>query len=67
LPKNRQPSRLIESLLEDEWLPGKANLLTRLHDMDELVGPMESQSVYVQIQNPLRQGEKVCDEIPSHV
>jgi spermidine-citrate ligase len=67
LPKNRKPSRLIESLLEDEWLPGKANLLTRLHDMDELVGPMESQSVYVQIQNPLRQGEKVCDEIPSHV
>ena len=67
LPKNRKPSRLIESLLQDEWLPGKANLLTRLHDMDELVGPMESQSVYVKIQNPLRQGGKVCDEIPSYV
>ena len=46
---------------------GESQLLTRLHDMDELVGPMESQSVYVQIQNPLRQGGKVCDEIPSHV
>ncbi|MFD2672394.1 IucA/IucC family protein [Marinicrinis sediminis] len=54
-PENREPSRLIASLLDDEQLPCKANLLTRLHDMDELVGPMESQSVYVRIPNPLKQ------------
>jgi spermidine-citrate ligase len=46
-------SRLIPSLLHDEKLPGKANLLTRLHDMDELVGDLETQSVYVEIENPL--------------
>lgn len=55
-PANRAPSTLIASLLEAEQLPCKANLLTRLHDMDELVGPMESQSVYVKIPNPLVKG-----------
>ena len=32
----------------------KANLLTRLHGLDELVGPVDTQSVYVTITNPLR-------------
>lgn len=58
LPNNREPSRLLETLLEEEELPCKANLLTRLHDMDELVGPMASQSVYVRVTNPIRKGVK---------
>ncbi|OYD06471.1 IucA/IucC family protein [Paludifilum halophilum] len=61
LPHNREPSRLLESLLSDEQLPCKANLLTRLHDMDELVGPMESQSVYVRVINPIVKGVKERD------
>lgn len=56
LPRNRKPSTLLHSLLQEERLPCKANLLTRLHDMDELTGPMESQSVYVPVSNPLLKG-----------
>nr|WP_235023878.1 IucA/IucC family protein [Streptomyces sp. WAC05374] len=41
-------------LLESSTLRCKANLLTRLHGLDELVGPVETQSVYVTITNPLR-------------
>lgn len=37
----------------------KANLKTRLARMDELVGPLETQSVYLQITNPLFETEKV--------
>ncbi|WP_309545178.1 IucA/IucC family protein, partial [Halobacillus trueperi] len=47
------PSSLVQSLLEESKLPCKANLLTRLYDMDELVGPMEAQSVYTAVANPL--------------
>ncbi|PWW32049.1 siderophore synthetase component [Cytobacillus oceanisediminis] len=47
-------SDLLRSLLEMEYLPCKANLLTRFHDMDELVGSLESQSVYTNIPNPLK-------------
>jgi siderophore synthetase component len=52
-PWNRKPSTLLDSLLQHEKLPCKANLLTRFYEMDELAGPLESQSVYVQIANPL--------------
>ncbi|MGA9173875.1 MAG: IucA/IucC family protein [Thermoactinomyces sp.] len=52
-PWNRKPSNLLDSLLQHEKLPCKANLLTRFYEMDELAGPLESQSVYVQIANPL--------------
>jgi siderophore synthetase component len=45
---------VVEALLSRPTLRCKANLRTRLDDMDELVGPMESQSVYVDIPNPLR-------------
>lgn len=48
-----ESSALIPSLLHYRKLSGKANLLTRLHDMDELVGDLETQSVYVQTDNPL--------------
>ncbi|MFD9908465.1 IucA/IucC family protein [Streptomyces sp. NPDC059063] len=44
------PSRLLDSPV----LRCKANLLTRLHGLDELVGPVDTQSVYVTIANPLR-------------
>nr|WP_040712693.1 IucA/IucC family protein [Paenibacillus curdlanolyticus] len=53
LPVNREPSVFLHSLLNERTLPCKANLLTRLHDMDELVGSLDTQSVYVQVPNPL--------------
>ncbi|MEU4170323.1 IucA/IucC family protein [Streptomyces sp. NPDC026665] len=40
-------------LLDSPVLRCKANLLTRLHGLDELVGPVDTQSVYVTISNPL--------------
>ncbi|WP_418953390.1 IucA/IucC family protein [Streptomyces cinnabarinus] len=43
------PARLLDS----STLRCKANLLTRLHGLDELVGPVDTQSVYVTIANPL--------------
>ncbi|WP_430542451.1 IucA/IucC family protein [Streptomyces iconiensis] len=46
-------SRLPALLLESPTLRCKANLLTRLHGMDELVGPVDTQSVYVTLDNPL--------------
>lgn len=46
-------SALPALLLESPTLRCKANLLTRLHGMDELVGPVDTQSVYVTVANPL--------------
>ncbi|MGW7006702.1 IucA/IucC family protein [Streptomyces sp. NPDC054933] len=46
-------SALPERLLHAATLSCKANLLTRLHGLDELVGPVDTQSVYVTIPNPL--------------
>ncbi|MEU5138842.1 IucA/IucC family protein [Streptomyces sp. NPDC021139] len=40
-------------LLDSPVLRCKANLLTRLYGLDELVGPVDTQSVYVTIANPL--------------
>lgn len=51
---SRYPATLLERLLDDATWPCKANLRTRLHDMDELVGDIARQSVYVRIPNPLR-------------
>ncbi|MEK3883846.1 IucA/IucC family protein [Paenibacillus sp. PL2-23] len=53
LPMNRKPSVFLETLLHEKSLPCKANLLTRLFDMDELVGSLAEQSVYVMVENPL--------------
>ncbi|WP_135852502.1 IucA/IucC family protein [Halorussus salinus] len=50
---DRDSSSLLDGLLEDETLPCKANLLTRFHDMDELVGSLENQSVYADVDNPI--------------
>lgn len=46
-------TNLLESLLNEQELPCKANLLTRVHNMDELVGSLASQSVYVHVPNPI--------------
>ncbi|MFI2205880.1 IucA/IucC family protein [Streptomyces sp. NPDC020192] len=48
-PRTSLPRRLLDSPV----LRCKANLLTRLHGLDELVGPVDTQSVYVTITNPL--------------
>ena len=44
---------LVNLLLEDSRLPYKANLLTRIHDVDELNAELEM-AVYTGIANPLR-------------
>ncbi|AEW96932.1 rhizobactin siderophore biosynthesis protein rhbC [Streptantibioticus cattleyicolor NRRL 8057 = DSM 46488] len=46
-------SALPDHLLSSPTLRCKANLLTRLHGLDELVGPVDTQSVYVTVPNPL--------------
>ncbi|MEV8454814.1 IucA/IucC family protein [Streptomyces sp. NPDC052095] len=46
-------SPLTAHLLEKPQLRCKANLLTRMHGLDELVGPVDTQSVYVTMANPL--------------
>ncbi|MGJ5758286.1 IucA/IucC family protein [Streptomyces galbus] len=50
---HRRRSSLPARLLDSPALRCKANLLTRLHGLDELVGPVDTQSVYVTIANPL--------------
>ncbi|MFT4035928.1 MAG: GNAT family N-acetyltransferase, partial [Patulibacter sp.] len=50
----RYPATLLDRLLDDERWPSKANLRTRIRDLDELVGDIADQSVYVTIANPLR-------------
>ncbi|MFP3987489.1 IucA/IucC family protein [Streptomyces sp. E11-3] len=50
---DRLDSPLPALLLDSPVLRCKANLLTRLHGLDELVGPVDTQSVYVTITNPL--------------
>ncbi|WP_438817335.1 IucA/IucC family protein [Streptomyces actuosus] len=49
----RPRSTLPALLLDSPVLRCKANLLTRLQGLDELVGPVDTQSVYVTIANPL--------------
>ncbi|MFH8384893.1 IucA/IucC family protein [Kitasatospora sp. NPDC018058] len=46
-------SALPALLLDAPVLPCKANLLTRINGLDELVGPVATQSVYVDIPNPV--------------
>lgn len=45
--------RLATTLAEAPTLRCKANLLTRIDGLDELVGPLEAQSVYVDVPNPI--------------
>jgi siderophore synthetase component len=51
----RYPATLLDRLLDAPTWPCKANLLTRMNDLDELAGDFASQSVYVTIPNPLRE------------
>ena len=51
-------SSLIQGLLYESTLPYKGNLLTRLYELDELTAPVEQQSIYVQLPNPLFITEK---------
>ncbi|SEL10120.1 Siderophore synthetase component [Atopomonas hussainii] len=44
---------LLAPVLHAPTLPYKGNLLTRLAQIDELVAPLTSQSVYVELHNPL--------------
>jgi siderophore synthetase component len=53
LISDSQGSSLPERLLHSTQLRCKANLLTRLRGLDELVGPVDTQSVYVTLPNPL--------------
>jgi siderophore synthetase component len=46
---------VVLALLEGDTLRCKANLLTRVGGLDELVEPLATQSVYVEIPNPLAQ------------
>jgi siderophore synthetase component len=45
--------RLVERWLAAETLPCKANLATRLRGIDEVTAPLDAQSVYLAIPNPL--------------
>ena len=51
--KEYPESTLLQGLLYQPTLPYKGNLLTRLHELDELTAPVENQSIYVQLPNPL--------------
>ncbi|WP_435152401.1 IucA/IucC family protein [Haladaptatus sp. DFWS20] len=50
---DHEASSLLSSLLTQERLACKANLLTRFRGMDELTGTLENQSVYTEVPNPL--------------
>jgi siderophore synthetase component len=52
-------STLPALLLDAETLRCKANLLTRLQGLDELVGSVETQSVYVTLANPIASAPSV--------
>jgi siderophore synthetase component len=48
--------RLAQRWLSAERLPCKANMMTRLRGIDEVVAPLDAQSVYLEIPNPLQLG-----------
>lgn len=50
----RAGDRLAARVVDERTLPCKANLLTCADGRDELDGPVEEQSIYVAIPNPLR-------------
>ena len=47
--------RLARRWLSADTLPCKGNLLTRLHVIDEVLAPLDAQSVYLDAPNPLRE------------
>ncbi|AKQ68385.1 Siderophore synthetase large component, acetyltransferase [Myxococcus hansupus] len=50
--------RLARRWLEADTLPCKSNLLTRLHGIDEVLAPLDAQSVYLDAPNPLREATR---------
>ncbi len=57
--------RLARTLADSPTLRCKANLLTRVDGLDELVGPLETQSVYCDIANPLAQRDDRAEPAPT--
>ncbi|MFI1829654.1 IucA/IucC family protein [Streptomyces sp. NPDC020412] len=47
--------RLARRWLTADTLPCKGNLLTRLHGIDEVLAPLDAQSVYLNAPNPLQE------------
>ncbi|MEU6114407.1 IucA/IucC family protein [Streptomyces sp. NPDC047117] len=50
--------RLARRWLDAATLPCKGNLLTRLHGIDEVVAPLDAQSVYLDAPNPLMEARR---------
>ncbi|TCM50052.1 siderophore synthetase component [Kribbella sp. VKM Ac-2568] len=48
--------RLAQRWLSADRLPCKANMMTRLRGIDEVVAPLDAQSVYLEVPNPLQLG-----------
>jgi siderophore synthetase component len=48
--------RLAQRWLSAKQLPCKANMMTRLRGIDEVVAPLDAQSVYLSVPNPLQLG-----------
>lgn len=57
---------LVRQLLEEARLPYKANLLTRLHDVDELTAELE-RAIYTTIENPLSHARALALEVDREV
>lgn len=58
--------QLVRQLLEQATLPYKANLLTRLHDVDELTAELE-RALYTSIDNPLCPARSAGPEVSREV
>jgi len=58
----RYPFTLLDVLQHAERLPCKGNLLTQLYNMDELVGDIADQSVYISLINSLKPQKKDTQE-----
>jgi siderophore synthetase component len=54
----RDGDRLAQRWLSAAQLPCKANMMTRLRGIDEVVAPLDAQSVYLDVPNPLRLGAR---------
>ncbi|WP_254538309.1 IucA/IucC family protein [Halomarina litorea] len=50
---DRPSSSLLDTLLTEETVPCKSNLLTRFRGLDELENDLENQSVYTDVENPI--------------
>jgi len=59
--ETRYPSRMPEAIRTLDRLPCKSNLFTQYFNMDELVGDITTQSVYVTVPNPIKAAVEACD------